>query len=370
MIEKIYQDVLNTFKDDKKRLKHIIGVKETAIKLAKQFDVDESKLTLAAYLHDITKGKPLYYHKKMIETHFSKDIIEAYSAPLYHAFSAAAYAKVHYGIEDEDILNAIKHHTVGRPGMPSIEKILFISDYVEPNRPYKICHQVRDIAFKDVDLAIYQATDHSINLFAKQKHVIPKIAYATRDYYQVSSKQYDAFETERLKGYFAKKADAEIFHRWWRDGELMASVGFEDGINISQSQIEKQFEQMLLNVDSTKVFIVYDKKTHQPIAEASFGEFDPKKKSARIGLKICDLDKQGKGYGKELVLGLIRFLKTRYHVKTVLIDTLSKNKPAQNLYESIGAIITEVKKDFWQDPKGHWHDAIFYRLEGDAYEKA
>ncbi len=365
MIERIHQDLMETFKDDPGRLKHIFGVKETALKLAQNIpNIDQDKLIIAAYLHDITKGKSQKYHQDMITSYFSNDILKAYTPPLYHAFSAAAYAQATYDIKDDTILDAIKHHTVGRPAMPLIEKIIFISDYIEPNRPYKVCQEVREIAFQDIDLAVYHAINNSINLFSEEKHIIPKIAYAARDYYKVTSGQDPIFETDRLSFYFAQKNDAPIFHRWWNDGNLMVSVGFEDGLNISLQKIEQQIEKSFIDPEATKLMIVYHKATKTPLGEASFGEFNPKDKSMRIGLKIGDLTQQGKGYGKELTRGLCQYIKTAYHVNTIYIDTLLDNKRAQKLYESLGAETLEIKRRFWKDPKGKWRDVIFYRLKG------
>lgn len=370
MIERLYNDLKEIFKDNPSRLKHIIGVKDTALKLAQTYpDVDKDKLTIAAYLHDITKSKSQSYHKTMITKHFSLELLDAYSPPLYHAFSAAAYAKEVYGIEDASILDAIKHHTVGRPAMPILEKILFISDYIEPNRPYKACKEVRDIAFKDIDLAVYHAINNAINLFSEHPHTIPKIAYAARDYYQVSSGQPLAYETDRLAFYFAQKKHAPIFQGWWNDGDLMSSVGFEDGLNITLKKVEQNIERSLSDPEVPTLMIVYDKESQKPLGEASFGEFVPKDKSMRIGLKIGDLTQQNKGYGKELTRGLCRYIQKAYHIDTIYIDTLLDNQRAQKLYESLGAETITIKRRFWKDPKGKWRDAIFYRLKGDVHEK-
>lgn len=190
MLEQIKQDLESIYHNNPKRLKHIYGVYETAIKLATIHGVDQDKVKLAALLHDITKSKPLSYHQEKILSCYNESVLTTYTEPLLHAFSAACVAKEHYNIRDESIIQAIESHTLGRPNMSMIEKIIFISDYIEPNRPYASCKRVRPIAFKDIDLAIYEAVNDSIKLYEAKGHKIPKIAYQTRDYYNPTGGTY------------------------------------------------------------------------------------------------------------------------------------------------------------------------------------
>lgn len=184
MLARIKNDVINVYKHDKERLNHIYGVRETALKLGKIHHVNLHDIELASYLHDITKSEPLTYHKTMILTHYDSKILADFSDPLYHAYSAAALAKDKYGITNKDIIGAIESHTVGKPNMTPLEKILFISDYIEPNRLYPSCVIVREIAFKDLDQAIFETIDLSIKFYKKIGGKIPKIAQEAHDYYK------------------------------------------------------------------------------------------------------------------------------------------------------------------------------------------
>ena len=188
MIEQIKEDLKRSYRKHGKthRLDHVYGVIETARHYAKQFNVDERKITIAGLLHDATKYLTKDEHVHYIEKVFDHSdwILSEFNDNLLHAYSAAAYATVTYGITDEDILLAIMHHTVGRPNMSNIEKVLFVSDYIEPNREYKECKEVREIAKEDFTKAIYTIMDNSIRLFEEENHTIPKLAYLARDFYK------------------------------------------------------------------------------------------------------------------------------------------------------------------------------------------
>jgi predicted HD superfamily hydrolase involved in NAD metabolism len=183
MIDVIINDLKRNYKHDITRLSHIYGVKETALKLGKIYGADLTKLTLASYLHDMTKSLPISAHIDILKAHGKEHIIDAFTPPLYHAYTAAIIAKEQYNITDPDILSAIESHTVGKPNMSLLEKILFVSDFIEPHRLYPSCVIVREIAFNDLDKAVYKAIDLSITLYEKKQETIPDIAYQAHTYY-------------------------------------------------------------------------------------------------------------------------------------------------------------------------------------------
>lgn len=183
MIERIKNDLKTYYKSDVTRLSHIYGVKETALKLGKLYGADLTQLTLASYLHDITKHYPTNTHIDLLKAHNKAHIITEFTPPLYHAYTASIIAKEHYNITDKAVLSAIESHTVGKPNMTLLEKILFISDFIEPHRLYPSCVIVREIAFNDLDMAVFKAIDLSITLYEKRHETIPSIAYQAHTYY-------------------------------------------------------------------------------------------------------------------------------------------------------------------------------------------
>lgn len=184
--EQIMNDVLEIFRNNKSRLKHILGVLETATELGIKYHADVEKLEISALLHDITKYNSGELNKQIIKEYFSnfEEIFNEFSMPLLHSFSAYVIAQEKYGIKDEDILNAILHHTVGRANMSLIEKIIFISDYIEPNRTYLSCVKVRAIAQNSLDEAVFVAIDDTIKYHEALKEKISNQAYKARDFYR------------------------------------------------------------------------------------------------------------------------------------------------------------------------------------------
>jgi predicted HD superfamily hydrolase involved in NAD metabolism len=186
MIEHIKKDLKTIYKDKEARLKHVLGVEKMALKLAKEHHVDSEKIQIAALLHDITKYMPTKEHIQIIKDHYknSEEILNGYNKFIYHGFTAAVVARNKYHIKDQDILNAIIHHTVGKPAMTIYEKIIFIADYTEENRTYPNCIKARNLLSQNIDLAVYEAINDSITLYESKNDQIPKIAYEARTYYK------------------------------------------------------------------------------------------------------------------------------------------------------------------------------------------
>lgn len=185
----IKNDLLNRlqeiYKSKPSRLKHVLGVRDTAIKFGKKYDCDLEKLEIAALLHDITKYYSYEENIKLVSEFFSNSeyIIKEYNEHILHAYSAYVVAQNEYGITDKDILNSIMYHTIGREAMTIYEKIIFVSDYIEPNRIYKSSIKVRELAEDNLDLAIFIAIDDSIKYYEKSGGQVPSSAYDARKYY-------------------------------------------------------------------------------------------------------------------------------------------------------------------------------------------
>jgi len=182
----IRNEIESTLKEHPKRLKHIYGVRDTALKLGKKYDLDLEILEISALLHDITKYYSKTENMKIIDSYFPETgfIYNEYNENLLHAFSAYVLSKKKYGIKNGEILNSILNHTVGRPKMSIYEKVIFISDYIEPNRTYESCVKVRNIVEKSLDLAVFTAINDSIIFYEKEQSKIPLIAFEARHYYR------------------------------------------------------------------------------------------------------------------------------------------------------------------------------------------
>lgn len=121
-----------------KRVIHTANVVVTALKKAKELGLDEEKVFISACLHDLAK-----YIDYTLVTGFIKP--EDMPLPVVHAFLGEFIAKTHLGIEDEEILSAIKYHTSGRANMCKLEKLIFVADMVEEGRDYQGVDTLRSL---------------------------------------------------------------------------------------------------------------------------------------------------------------------------------------------------------------------------------
>ena len=115
-----------------KRYIHSLGTAECARELAKKFNLDSDKAYLAGLLHDCAKCFPNEKFLEIIDLNLSLEKDELKNPKTLHAPVSAYVAKVDFGVEDEEILSAIRWHTLGRADMTDFEKIIFLSDKIEP----------------------------------------------------------------------------------------------------------------------------------------------------------------------------------------------------------------------------------------------
>lgn len=150
-IEK-YKQIIKPLMSEK-RYNHCINVSKEAIRLAKKYGADEQKAEIAGILHDITKE---FDEQKQLQLISCGDIIltdvEKTTNKLWHAITGAIYVKSELGIDDEDIINAIRYHTTARANMSVLEKVIFLADFTSAERDYPdvdVIRQKADISLED-----------------------------------------------------------------------------------------------------------------------------------------------------------------------------------------------------------------------------
>lgn len=142
---------------------HCLGVMDTAIKLASKYNYDTDKAALAGLIHDCGKLKDNEEILKAAQkTGIIQDDIMANNIELLHAPLGAFIAENTYGIKDEEILQAVRYHTTGRINMTLLDKIIYLSDYIEPNRVFLRVSEIREFAYKDIDKALLMAIEDTI----------------------------------------------------------------------------------------------------------------------------------------------------------------------------------------------------------------
>ncbi|WP_243290627.1 bis(5'-nucleosyl)-tetraphosphatase (symmetrical) YqeK [Bacillus sp. FJAT-47783] len=164
------------------RYVHTVGVMESAIFLAEQYGGDLKKAELAAIFHDYAKFRPKDEMKRIIiEQNMQKDLLD-HHAELWHAPVGAYLVQTEVGIQDEEVLNAIKYHTSGRKRMTLLEKIVYLADYIEPGRHFPGVEEVRELAQKDLDQALVKAMQNTIQfLMKKNQPIYPDTFHAYND---------------------------------------------------------------------------------------------------------------------------------------------------------------------------------------------
>ncbi|WP_055071416.1 bis(5'-nucleosyl)-tetraphosphatase (symmetrical) YqeK [Clostridium massiliamazoniense] len=166
-----------------KRYKHVLGVAETAKKLAKLNGADESKAELAAMLHDIAKEMPIDEQMKILKkNNFNITEIEKASPQVLHGFVGEFLAREKFNIDDEEVLKAVAYHTTGKANMAKLEKIIYIADYIEPTRNYPGVEILRETTYKDLDEGVLMGINNTIKLLVDKNGVIHPLTIEARNY--------------------------------------------------------------------------------------------------------------------------------------------------------------------------------------------
>lgn len=157
-----------------KRYQHSLNVAAECRKLAEKYGEDPDKAYFAGLLHDICKELPAEEQRELVLNSgyaFCREELETRS--LLHAIAGAYFVKVKFGVEDIDILNSIRFHTVGRAGMTRLEEIVYLGDLISADRDYKDVDKMRKITYTSLDEAMLEAFSFSIKSVIKKGGVIP-----------------------------------------------------------------------------------------------------------------------------------------------------------------------------------------------------
>ncbi|MEB3100743.1 bis(5'-nucleosyl)-tetraphosphatase (symmetrical) YqeK [Ferviditalea candida] len=162
-----------------KRWAHTLGVMETAVRLAERYGADAGKAELAALLHDVAKYWPVQRMEDVIrEQGLPAELLEA-DKDLWHAPVGAFVAEQEFGIGDPEVLDAIRYHTSGRPGMTLLDKIICLADYMEPGRSFPEVDRIRELSGTSIEQALLAGFDSTLSfLLSKGKKIFPMTVLA------------------------------------------------------------------------------------------------------------------------------------------------------------------------------------------------
>lgn len=167
-----------------KRYKHVLRVEETAIKLAELYpEANVDKASISALLHDYAKDDSENHLTNFKDyPGYDPEWLE-YGSAIWHGPLAAMIADTQFGVKDEDILQAVWSHTIGGYDMTLDQKILFIADYIEPERDFKGVEKARELAKTDLDAAVdYKIKQSITHLVASGRQVYPETLFIYNDW--------------------------------------------------------------------------------------------------------------------------------------------------------------------------------------------
>ncbi len=168
-VEKIRKKVKK--KLSQKRYIHTLGVEKKAVELALIYNENETKARVAALLHDYLKQEDINILKEMC-----KDIeeIKGYENlfEIYHGLGAEKILREKFKIDDDDIINAVKYHTIGRENMSLLEKIIYIADAIEDGRNYEGVEEIRKITLENLNEGMIIEIKGSIEYLKKNNLII------------------------------------------------------------------------------------------------------------------------------------------------------------------------------------------------------
>lgn len=170
------------------RFEHVLRVEETAIKLAKQNGVDVEKTSIAALCHDYAKQRPDEdFIATIKQKGLNRELLD-YGNAIWHGVVGAELVKDELGIWDEDILNAVRHHTIGAPVMTKLEQVVYMADYIEPGRDFPEVKRAREITVENLGAGVAYQTKQTLKyLIERNLPVYPK----TIDTYNAWVPQYE-----------------------------------------------------------------------------------------------------------------------------------------------------------------------------------
>lgn len=152
---------------------HSFGVQETALALARHYGVDEEKAVLAGLLHDFGKSLSLDEQQRLASKEKLADEVSRHEPVLLHGPVGAWLVQQEFrDFVDEEVLEAIREHTIGSPDLCPLAQIIYLADYIEPGRTCPGVEEVREMACKDLNRALLGAVDMTIKYVLKREKLL------------------------------------------------------------------------------------------------------------------------------------------------------------------------------------------------------
>lgn len=164
------------------RFRHTIGVEVLARELAIKYRIDIQAAQLAALTHDLAKSLSL---EEQLEKAKEWNLIyypeDCENPQVLHGRIAAYILEHDYGIDNQDVLNAVANHTLGRPGMSLLEMLIYSADLVEPGRDFPGVDNLRKKLYHDLIEGTFACIEHTLNYLKEENKPIHPLTVLTYD---------------------------------------------------------------------------------------------------------------------------------------------------------------------------------------------
>ena len=161
---------------------HVLGTEQEAIRLARRYGADETDARIAALLHDCTKKLDMEQQLVLCRRYDIRlDELEQHALKLLHAKTGAAVARDLFGVKDA-VYEAIRWHTTGKPDMTLLEKVIYLADYIEPNRDFPGVDELRRAVYDDLDKGLLMGLSDTIDEMERMGNPVHHDTLEARDF--------------------------------------------------------------------------------------------------------------------------------------------------------------------------------------------
>ena len=165
-----------------KRVPHVMGVEEEAVRLAQRWGIDPEPARHAAILHDCTKYLELPEQLQLCRQYgVELDELEQVAVKLLHSKTGACIARAVFG-EPDEVYEAIFWHTTAKEDMTTLEKVIYLADYIEPNRDFDGVERLRELAYRNLDSALLLGVETTIQEMEERQLPIHRNTILAREW--------------------------------------------------------------------------------------------------------------------------------------------------------------------------------------------
>lgn len=230
-----------------KRMPHVLGTEQEAIRLAEQYGADVTEARIAALLHDCTKKLEMDEQLALC-AHYGVELdeLERKALKLLHSKTGAEIARDVFGVSDA-VYEAIRWHTTGKPDMTTLEKVIYLADYIEPNRDFPGVEELRQVVHTDLDKGLLMGLSDSIEEMKQWGNPVHHNTVEARDYL-LKGKEND-MKTPKELAIMAAKALAEKKGKEIQVLEIADLTTLADYFVIATGSSNTQINALIDNVE-------------------------------------------------------------------------------------------------------------------------